>query len=86
MISHFNLDSLVGKKVSIDLLAKHKLNIIYVGRLAFESLCKSAGILYGSKFKVGEVTIALNDLLEPAAMITFDPKLIEIIKELDSNG
>lgn len=63
-------------------------NTILCGQLAFELLREHHSILYGSRFKVQlgseDVWFVLSPELDEKALVTVEPRLVNILKDLDS--
>ncbi len=63
-------------------------NTIFCGRSAFELLREHYSILYGSRFKVQlgseDVWFVLSPELGERALVTVEPRLVNILKDLDS--
>lgn len=61
---------------------KHK-GRIYCGKKVFDTLKKHLGILYGRQFKHGDVTYIEHEWVDPHNMLTLDPELAKLFKEIE---
>ncbi len=58
-------------------------NKIFCGKEVFNSLKKLKGILYGNEFNSGSVVFVCVNELKDLELMTWDPKLVKLLKELE---